>query len=147
MASTKKILIVVSFSVWGLSLCPLKSYVTEVINLVTCAKILNTQDHSFGAVRVTPRWNSCLVHILSPKNTFFPLFSQQFPSCLLSPHHWIGHSPVKEPPAALIPRRKFLSHLLLPLIRKWINGDWHSPLEVVGFRYAAKTNLLDPGTV
>lgn len=76
--STRKKFIVLSFLVCGLSLCPLRSYVTEVINLCTCAKILNTEDHSVGAVRVKSRL--FLVYSLSPKYTLFLFFSQQFPS-------------------------------------------------------------------
>lgn len=86
--SAKKIFTVLSFSVCGLSLCPLRSYITEVINLCTCAKILNTQDHSVGVVGVISRGNSCLVHLLYPKMPSCLFSGQQFPSCPPSPRHW-----------------------------------------------------------
>lgn len=74
------------------------------------------------------------------KNTIFPLFSQQFPSCLLSPHHWIVYSPVRMPPAALISQQEIPLSPPAPTFKEANYGDWHSPLEVVGFWYAAMTN-------
>lgn len=67
------------FSVWPKPV-PFEKLCNRGYQLCACAKILNTQDHSVGAVRVFSRGNSCLGHSLYSK----------IPSCLFSSQQFIS---------------------------------------------------------